>query len=269
MTNNKILSFDLDGTLLDNNAQISELNLKAIEKAKEHGIIIVFNSGRQKSEMDKYISAHSSKIDYVIANNGSYMLDVKTNQITTYELITKKLASKLFKIALKLETYFILYTVKGKYGYKNLNDESVENYETNDSIEYIGIDEMKSKINEEQLTQVIVRAPKSTSEIFQKKISKRFTQKWHVRTGDIRTAILPKNKGKLSGIKHLCEKLNISLDNVYAFGDFYNDLDIIKGLANGIAMENSVQELKDVAKKIIGSNESDAIAKEIELIIKM
>lgn len=268
MTNKKILSLDLDGTLLDNNSQISEVNLKAIEKAKEHGIIIVINTGRQKSEIDKYLTQYPTSFDYAIANNGSYTLEVSSNQITTHELITKKLASKLFKVALKLETYFVLYTVKGKFGFKNLDDKSVENYETNDSIVYIDKDEMKSKINEEQLTQVIVRAPKNTTEIFQKNISKRFTKKWHVRSNEIRTAILPKNKSKLSGIRHLCEKLNIDLDNVYAFGDFYNDIDIIRGLANGIAMENSVQELKDVSKKIIGNNDSDAIAKEIELIIK-
>lgn len=60
------------------------------------------------------------------------------------------------------------------------------------------------------------------------------------------------NKGvsKLSGIVKMAEYFNVDLDDIYAFGDNYNDIEMLSGIKNGIAMGNGVDEVKEVASYI-------------------
>ncbi len=52
---------------------------------------------------------------------------------------------------------------------------------------------------------------------------------------------------KAKGVKELVKHLKYPEDEVYAIGDGFNDITMIKSAKYGIAMGNAVQELKDVA----------------------
>jgi hydroxymethylpyrimidine pyrophosphatase-like HAD family hydrolase len=69
---------------------------------------------------------------------------------------------------------------------------------------------------------------------------------------------------KIDAIKAVAQELNISLNNVAAFGDDYNDIGMIKECGMGIAMENGIEELKSVAKYICEDNNHDGVGKWIE-----
>lgn len=49
-----------------------------------------------------------------------------------------------------------------------------------------------------------------------------------------------------------------------AFGDDFNDIGMLKLCGKGIAMENAIQQVKDIADEICPSNENDGLAKWIE-----
>lgn len=66
---------------------------------------------------------------------------------------------------------------------------------------------------------------------------------WHTNGADI----LPHDISKEVGIKMLSEKLGYSMEDVFAFGDASNDLEMIKAAGVGVAMGNATDELKAVA----------------------
>ena len=70
------------------------------------------------------------------------------------------------------------------------------------------------------------------------------------------------NKG--AGILNLGELLGIPREEIMAFGDGMNDLEMVREAGLGIAVENAVQPVKDVADYITVSNENDGVAKAIE-----
>ena len=74
------------------------------------------------------------------------------------------------------------------------------------------------------------------------------------------------NKGatKWNAIKKLLKYYRIETENTIAFGDDYNDLEMIKKCGVVIAMENGIAEIKDKAKYICGKNDEDGIAKWLE-----
>lgn len=74
------------------------------------------------------------------------------------------------------------------------------------------------------------------------------------------------NKGKALTI--LCKKLGISLSETAAFGDSLNDLDIIRTAGIGIAMGNAMQEVKDAADYVTGTNDACGVAEFIGRLLK-
>ena len=77
-----------------------------------------------------------------------------------------------------------------------------------------------------------------------------------------RTAV--KGATKWNGIKKILEYYKISVKNSIAFGDDYNDIEMIENCGIGIAMENGIEEIKSKAKCICKNNTEDGIAKWIK-----
>jgi hydroxymethylpyrimidine pyrophosphatase-like HAD family hydrolase len=72
------------------------------------------------------------------------------------------------------------------------------------------------------------------------------------------------NAVKWNAIKAVSDFYNISTDAFVAFGDDKNDLEMIKNCGIGVAVENALDEVKDVAKYICGANNNDGVAKWLE-----
>ena len=72
-----------------------------------------------------------------------------------------------------------------------------------------------------------------------------------------------KDVTKASGLKELCDNLGISFDNVMAFGDGENDIEMLRECGIGIAMANALPKVKEAADAVTLSNEEDGIAQAI------
>ncbi len=66
---------------------------------------------------------------------------------------------------------------------------------------------------------------------------------------------------KARGIEQVRQFLNIDRNNIIAFGDEDNDIEMIEYACHGVAMENGLQELKDVANNITFNNNEDGIGR--------
>ena len=69
------------------------------------------------------------------------------------------------------------------------------------------------------------------------------------------------------GIQFLQAVYDIEPDECVAFGDQMNDYEMFKQVKYGYAMSNAVQEIKEVAYEVIGSNDEQAVLKKIEEIL--
>ncbi|WP_186673605.1 HAD hydrolase family protein [Sporosarcina sp. BP05] len=69
---------------------------------------------------------------------------------------------------------------------------------------------------------------------------------------------------KESGVRRVCEYLNIEMESVMAIGDNLNDFKLIQSAGLGIAMGNADDKLKQVADRVTALNEEDGVAKAIK-----
>jgi hydroxymethylpyrimidine pyrophosphatase-like HAD family hydrolase len=71
------------------------------------------------------------------------------------------------------------------------------------------------------------------------------------------------NVHKGTTVEHLQRLLNVTPDQTMAFGDGYNELELMSRATYSFAVRNTVQELKDAANFITRFNEEDAVMKTI------
>ena len=76
--------------------------------------------------------------------------------------------------------------------------------------------------------------------------------------------IMNKDAKKARAIKHLADCFGISLSEIVAFGDDYNDIEMLRECGIGVAVANAIDEAKSAADYICDTNDNDGIAKWLE-----
>ncbi|TID17297.1 hydrolase, partial [Avibacterium paragallinarum] len=72
--------------------------------------------------------------------------------------------------------------------------------------------------------------------------------------------IMNKAATKANAIQFMAQRAAVDKADIIAFGDNFNDLDMLEYVGLGIAMGNSPEEIKRIAKQITVSNDKDGIA---------
>ena len=65
---------------------------------------------------------------------------------------------------------------------------------------------------------------------------------------------------KEKAITEICHVCKFAPENIIAFGDDFVDIGMLKLCGIGIAMGNAIQDVKQIADVVIGTNDNDGIA---------
>ena len=76
--------------------------------------------------------------------------------------------------------------------------------------------------------------------------------------------VINQGNSKLEGIRRVGKEYGFDLNQVMAFGDSDNDLEMLAGVGMSVAMGNGSSSVKEVAKHITTSNQQDGIHKALE-----
>jgi hydroxymethylpyrimidine pyrophosphatase-like HAD family hydrolase len=87
------------------------------------------------------------------------------------------------------------------------------------------------------------------------------------RSKPIYLEFLHPNVNKGEGFKALCRELSVPLEQTAAFGDAYNDLEMLQAAGTSFVVENALPEVKAIADHVIPSNNADGVALVMEKMI--
>lgn len=243
-----LVFFDLDGTLLDNDKNVPQANIDAIQQLKENNILPIISTGRNIFEINYVLKA--TGINTVVSANGSH-IQYEGKKLKA-ESISKSIIEDLIDFAEKQgdgdaigfynnETFAITKANKlTRENYKLLRlkanvDPSF--YMTNE-VNFINIfntdkdklyqDAFKGKLS------VVRNNPKALD-----------TMKWGI--------------SKQSGIKALVNATGMQNIPTYAFGDQLNDLEMFDEVDYPVSMGNGNKINKEKADFVTTSNMDDGI----------
>ena len=245
----KAVFFDVDGTLVSHKSKsVPESAKKALDALREKGISIFLATGRHVGELKK-APVNGIKFDGYILLNGQLGLDGNQNLIFS-NAFEKEDVDGLLEIFHGREYPFVLVNKDGHY--MNFVNEIVE----------VGLESVSTpippirKYEGEELYQATVFIMPEEDEAFSKKLPKGCKlARWGRHGADIIAA----NGGKAVGMKSFSKLLNIAPEEMMAFGDAQNDIDMLQYAGIGIAMGNAEESLKMVADYVTTDVDQDGV----------
>ncbi len=258
----KAIVFDLDGTVLNSNKEISKRNLAAIYSLHDYNIETIFATARPPRvtnfEGFEKLSHHS----YMVYYNGAYYRCTK-NLDDCHFGIERKLAAEAIEFIEEIDCDAVVtFEIKDKlYGYKDI-DYGVLDFMKKKSYnpEIVHIDFLKNQ----ELTKILIADFDYSQEIAQK-----FRGKLNVIvTDDGRLVqVMSKKVGKEIAVATIAKNLGITMNDIMCFGDDYNDYELFKAVGHSVAMGNAVDDLKEIASEVTLTNDEDGVAHVLERIV--
>lgn len=274
-----LFAFDLDGTLLNSQKEISPDTIKAIREMHEKGHVIVLASGRLGSSLMLYDSVLGIPFSTVTLNGAAAYNGGAGHSVPIFNLpLQKNFSSEIIKyykgnsVNLKGEKDFALNFYCNNTLYtelKNKESEWVKLYIKETSSVYEFVDDLNS-LKDKEPEKILLCGKEEVLN----HIEKRYRNKWDkdvyiVRTWDRYLEFLNKDVNKAVALQKIAINHGISNEKIVAFGDGDNDAPMLKIAGLGIAVKNGTPSVKLAADKISEfTNDEDVIAKEWELIKK-
>jgi len=131
------------------------------------------------------------------------------------------------------------------------NDEWLKDYAIRNEAKYVFDNSYKKSKQSNPLRIVIVGDPKDIYNIELLLNDKLKDDVYITRSLPHFCEVLGTDSDKSNSIDWVCDYLNIDINKVIAFGDSYNDTKMLKAVGYGIAVNNSVKELKEVADEVL------------------
>ena len=254
----KIILSDVDGTFLANDKSVTPLTEKAAKSVIASGLKLAFVSARMPEAIypitDNIGMNHTAVIcysgAYVITEDGKVLFDQKVPAEDAKNILAEM--TKRWK-DISVSCY------AGHRWFTQKIDERIEKeiLNTDGYAEVINFDDM---FNQNIIpNKIFVRCEPSTCAEMEKVLGKIFDNLNVVRSAPHLLEVMDKGVSKATGIEVLLKHYGISKDEAIAFGDNYNDIEMLKYIPQSVAMGNAPEEIKKIAAAVTDSNEDSGI----------
>jgi Cof subfamily protein (haloacid dehalogenase superfamily) len=232
-----IVFVDLDGTVLHNGKPAKGV-IDTIRQLKEKGHVPVIATGRTPHLLygiDKTLGIASA-----ISANGSYISYL--GQVVYEQYIPQNTVERMVETAKRLHTDLVFESVDGYVAYSKQSD-LVDLFSDIFQIEHPIVDPDYHKTH--RLLAFILFEQTHIDTFRQDFPELTFNQ-----SNRFGYDVNLKGDLKADGVRWLIHHLGVSMEDVYAIGDGYNDISMLQTVKNSIAMGNAFPEVKAVARYI-------------------
>lgn len=244
----KIIFFDIDGTLVDpNTRQISLKTKEALKRLHEAGILLCVATGRPSASLPDFGDLH---FDAYCAFNGS--LSYTHDTIIHSEAIPKKDVSTVLTNANAIGRPISIATKDCLAA--NGFDKDLADYYQLAGLTLTVAPEF-DEVCQHDIYQILLGCRESDhADILRNTSGVKIAISW-----DRAVDVIPVNSGKGASISKILSYFHLTSSQALAFGDSYNDLDMLQAVGTGVAMGNAADALKVVADDVCGPVSEDGI----------
>ena len=256
----KLIVTDMDGTFLNSKYEVSPDFPEVYEELKKRDILFVPASGRQMSGITKYFGEIQSEIGF-IAENGGYVV-YKNEEIFADKLSQESIADIIRTIRAIPEARAVLSAKENSY-YES-SDEVFVDYFSKYYIQNQKREDLTLEVDD-SVFKIAVYHPVSAEEFLYPALKKFEDEDLVVVvSGKNWLDIMNKHTNKGNAIEKLQKSLNILPEQTMAFGDYLNDIEMLKNAHYSYAMENAHPSVKEVARFEACSNDRFGVLETIK-----
>lgn len=240
----KTLVTDLDGTLLGANHKISDRTKKLLRKLNEKGINIILATGR--SYIDAKRIKEELEIDIPLITSNGAELHSKNNELVFKEVMKpnhvdfilnfdyKKYSDKIYMNIICTDKWYVIEEYPKEHKINEWADEgwmyelkTKEDIDLNDTLKFFFSGEHE----------VLLELEKDIKAVLGDEVNYAFTLPFCLE-------IFPKGITKANALEIYARNNNLKLEEMVAFGDGYNDVEMLTEVKKGYIMGNAPEKLK-------------------------
>lgn len=265
----KLVAIDLDGTLLNEEKEITTKTQTVLKRAKEQGVKVVLCSGRPLLGIAHYLDELGLREsgDFAITYNGGLVQKTDTGEILSEKILTKSDVVSLYALSQELDVpmNFIdlekVYSPAPPAGKPSLYGNIMK------ALPFVSVS-MAALPDNLKINKAIFCTDQQALDQAIEQIPEFFTEKYTImKSRPFLLEILNKEVDKGKGLQALGRHLGIRADEMMTLGDQENDLAMIRYAGLGVAMGNAIDDVKAAAQFITRTNTEDGVAYAVEKFV--
>lgn len=268
MTQNNQASYqaiftDIDGTLLTSSHRVSPLTRQKLQECTDTGILFTPVSARSPFCIEPILK-ENHLTGCIIAFNGALILDEQRNIL--YENGIKLSDAKKLIRFLEHEHFDLSWQV---YTASDWIVASREDPRIRREESIVGVQAQARPLDtlpEDSLVgKVLCLCNPVVTDTVSSILKEQFPEYSIVRSSPIHLEINAAGTNKASAVQWLCRHKGIPLEQVIAFGDNYNDVEMLQGVGTGVVMGNAPEDIKEQFPYVTEDNDHEGVAAGLNL----
>jgi len=263
----RLISLDLDGTLLNGDCQISSRNAQALDWAASKGARIVITTGRILMEAHRLTEGLRS-VSAIASSNGAYIVGVEQHEILFERPIEQGPFEEITTTLDDSSVFYCVYGIDTIYVPKNVLQRLPDSISSKEGklCKIALVDDIRIKAIRDG-------GPVYKINVFDRDIKalSSLRKGFEVRN-DVEIAssspcnieVTAKGVHKGNALQVFSELWGINSREMAAFGDGENDIPMFKRAGLSIAMGNAPMLVKDAASRVTRTNHEDGVASVVE-----
>jgi Cof subfamily protein (haloacid dehalogenase superfamily) len=261
----KVICTDIDGTLLDSRRQLSELTIKTFRSIPED-VHIILASSRMPSAMTHLQQEMGRVHDPLICYNGGYVIRYNESlpEVIYSTFIPAQVCAEIVALTTGTAIHTSLYFEDEWFAPQWDNWTEREARITKVDPIILSSEKVLEKWKSRAVGghKVMCMGPVEEIQAMEESLNERFAHKINIyRSRPSYLELAPKVISKGSALELLLRKsLHLKASDVIAFGDNYNDIELIKTAGRGVAVADARAEVLAVADEVTLKSEADGVA---------
>lgn len=247
----KIFFTDLDGTLLNDQKEITPKTRETLARITEMGHYLVFISGRP---MMSVIEARkglpiSDKNLFLIASNGGIIFDAENQEILRENRLTLEQTDYVLKFCEQAGVHSHTYTDDAIVSKRQ--SEELSFYQRTIHMPSLITDDIIGSLDKPPLKCIAISGQKEKLDAVKEALTPWAEGQIQLMfSNDKLLEMIPITSGKGTALKWLSEHLDVEIHNTLAAGDMENDISMIEAAGVGVAMSNGAPHVKELADRV-------------------
>ena len=270
----KLFVADMDGTLLNDNKELSCKDIQTMKKLQDFGIKFAVATGRHDSMIKSYLKHLDLRVP-VISCNGAIVREPFSDQIFLSQALPREQSLHVIEICKESKVGFHIYGHERIFG-ESLNHKMLYYHDLNKTLPP---DEQTKLVVVPDCRDIVLNAPEPLYKcliISEEKLGlgdiiaqlSELDGLTVTRSMPLLCDVMKSGITKAYALQRLAESLGIKREEIAAIGDQHNDIDLIEYAGLGIAVANAEDSLKEKADIVtIANNNQDAVSEAIERFI--
>ena len=265
----KLIATDLDGTLLDPKGQVDLPRLeKLLDQLEERGIRFVIATGNEIHRVKQLLGYLTERVVLIVANGARIFEGNQLLQAQTWDddMVDKALTH--FK-GRECQDQFVVTAMNGGFVKEGTVFTELEKFMTPEMIEKLYqrmnfVDEFDSSLFGGVLKMSMVVGEERSSSVLQE-VNDLFDGRVRaVSSGYGCIDILQAGIHKAWGLQELLKRWDIKAEEIMAFGDSENDVEMLQLAGIAYAMENAEGRVKEIATEVAPANSQAGVYQVLE-----